>query len=163
MRPDGSETDLVYSDGQRNSHARYSRDDKYLVFTAGPAARNATTWEIRLLDLQTEQSRLLTTNEYRDSSATFSPDSQRIVYVTTIGDNRAVASMSIAGTDRNILFTGPGRAWAAEYSPDGKFLVVTATVDEQDQLFLMQAGGGMQQITVDGGAYASWIPSAVSE
>ena len=163
-RPDGSETDLVYSDGQRNSHARYSRDGKYLVFTAGPAARNATTWEIRLLDLQTEQSRLLTTNDYRDSSATFSPDSQRIAYVTTIGDNRAVASMSIAGTDRKILFTGPGRAWAAEYSPDGKFLVVTATVDEQDQLFLMQAdGGGMQQITVDGGAYASWIPSAVSE
>ena len=90
----------------------------------------------------------------------FSPDGQRILYVTTIGGARALASMNLQGADRDVIYSGPGSVWAASYSPDGRFLVVTATLDGVDQLFLMDASGGYaQQITTSGGAYASWIPS----
>ena len=66
--------------------------------------------------------------------------------------------MNIDGEDRAVLFTGPGSVWSANYSPEGKFIVVTATLDGRDQLFLMDAvGGNIQQITAEGGAYASWI------
>lgn len=149
----------IYSDGWRNSHARFSPDGKYIVFTAGPSVQDTSTWEIRLLDRESGETRLLTDNNVRDASPAFHPNGQRILYVTTIGGARALASMNLAGEDRRILYTGPGSVWSANYSPDGKFIVLTATVIGLDQLFLMDAqGGSAQQITVSGGAYASWIP-----
>lgn len=149
----------LYSDGWRNSHARFSPAGKHIVFTAGPSVRDANTWEIRLLDRETGDTTLLTSNEARDASPSFSPDSRRILYVTTVGGARALASMNLEGEDRRILYTGPGSVWSANYSPGGRFIVVTATVGGVDQLFLMDAqGGSAQQITRSGGAYASWIP-----
>ena len=151
----------LYSDGWRNSHARFSPTGKHIVFTAGPEARDANTWEIRLLDRESGDTTLLTRNEARDASPSFSPDSQRILYVTTVGGARALASMNLDGQDRRILFTGPGGVWSANYSPDGRFIVVTATVGGVDQLFLMDSqGGSAQQLTRSGGAYASWIPGS---
>lgn len=159
VRPDGSDQELVYSDGQRNSHARFSPDGELLVFTSGAGVRDATTWEIRLLDLRANESRLLTENDNRDASPTFSPDGKRILYVSAVGGSRVVASMTVDGGERELLYTGPGAAWSANYSPDGRFIVVTATYDGEDQLFLMTAdGGNLQQITNSGGAFASWIP-----
>ena len=159
VRPVDGETQPVYSDQWRNSHARYSADGRHNVFTAGPSVRDAGTWEIRLFDRESGESRLLTDNAVRDASPAFSPDSQSIVYVTTVGGARALASMNLDGGDRRILYTGPGRVWSASYSPEGRFLVVTATVNGEDQLFLMDAEGGpAEQITTSGGAYASWIP-----
>ncbi|MCY4019226.1 MAG: protein kinase [Chloroflexi bacterium] len=159
VRPDGSDAQLVYSDGHRNSHARFSPDGDSLVFTSGPGVRDATTWEIRLLNLRSNESTLLTENNNRDASPTFSPDGKRILYVSAVGGSRVVASMTVDGRERELLYTGPGTAWSANYSPDGKFIVVTATYDGEDQLFLMTAdGGNLQQITNSGGAFASWIP-----
>ncbi len=158
-RLDGTASQPVYSDGWRNSHARYSPDGDSLVFTAGRALRDARSWELRLLSLPSGQSRLLTNNEVRDASPVFSPDGQRILYVTTIDGARSLASMNLVGEEQAVLPTGPGNVWAASYSLDGRFIVVTATVAGTDQLFLMQAdGANIQQITRAGGAYASWIP-----
>ncbi len=160
IRVDGSSNEVIYSDGRRNSHARYSPDERYVVFTSGTDLRDATTWEIVLLDTQTQESTFLTQNDIRDSSPSFSPDGTRILFITTIGDDTAVASMNLEGTERRILYDGIGNEWAASFSPDGEFIIVTASVDGEDQLFLMEAdGSNVQQITSAGGAYASWIPA----
>ena len=163
IRLDGSEAQPLYSDGWRNSHARFSADGSAIVFTSGRDVRDARSWEIRLFDQGTGDSRLLTENDVRDASPTFSPDNQRILYVTTIGGVRALASMNLAGEERQVIFTGPGSVWAASYSPDAKFIVTTVTRNGVDQLVLMDSqGGDQQQITTDGGAYASWIPPVAS-
>ena len=164
MRPLGIDGQPFFSDGWRNSHARYSADGNYVVFTAGPGVLNAGSWEIRLLDRRTGVSSLLTENRIRDASPVFSPDGQRILYVTAIDGERALATMNLAGEDREVLYTEPGSVWAASYSPDGRFIVVTSTRNGEDQLFLMEAdGGSAQQITSNGGAYASWIPGIATE
>ncbi len=157
---EGGARQPLYSDGWRNSHARYSPDGNSIVFTAGPGVRDSRTWEIRLYDRRSGTSRLLTEDDIRDASPSFSPDGQRIIYVTTISGARALVSMNPAGEDRDVLYTGPGSVWSASYSPDGRFTIVTATYNGRDQLFLMRADGGeAQQITLQGGAYASWIPA----
>jgi serine/threonine protein kinase/Tol biopolymer transport system component len=159
IRIDGSDNQLIFSDGWRNSHVRYSPDGQSIVFTSGVDLRDANTWEIVLYDLQTKQKTLLTQNDIRDSSPSFSPDGEQILFITTIGDDTAVANMNLEGTDRHILYDGVGNEWAASYSLDGQFIVVTSNVDGQEQLFLMEAdGSNVQQITSAGGAYASWIP-----
>ena len=103
---------------------------------------------------------MLTDNDVRDASPAFQPGwPANIVCDYHWRRARALASMNLAGEDRRILYTGPGSVWSAKYSPDGKFIVLTATVSGLDQLLLMNArGGSAQQITVSGGAYASWIP-----
>ena len=155
----GDETRLTYSDYWRNSHARYSADGRHIVFTAGPSARDASSWEIRLLNRESGASKLLTENATRDSSPAFSPDSQRIIYAASEDGGRALASMDLNGGDRRILYEGPGSVWSANYSPDGKFIILTATTGGEDQLVLMDAQGRYsQRITLSGGAYASWIP-----
>lgn len=160
IRPDGSQNEVVYSDGRRNSHARYSPDGRYIVFTSGEKLRDANTWEIALLDTQTQSVTFLTQNEYRDSSPSFSPDGERILFITTIGDDTAIATMNLEGEDRKIIHDGTGNEWASSYSPDGNFIVVTTTIEGDDQLLLMEAdGSNVQQITSSGGAYASWIPA----
>lgn len=160
IRPDGSQNQVVYSDGRRNSHVRYSPDGQYLVFTSGTGLRDATTWEIALFNLQTQEATFLTENAVRDSSPSFSPAGERILFITTVGDDTAVANMNRDGTNREILYDGVGNEWAASYSPDGNYIVVTSTVEGNDQLFLMEADGSdVQQITSSGGAYASWIPN----
>ena len=160
VRPDGGAPQPLYSDGWRNSHARYHPDGDAIIVTAGPDVRDARSWELRWLELRSGATRLLTENDVRDASPVFSPDGQRILHVTTISGARALASMDLVGGDRAVLYTGPGSVWAASYSPDGRYIVVTATLDGQDQLFLMDAQGrNAQQITTSGGAYASWIPA----
>jgi TolB protein len=157
-RPDGTDTELVYSDGRRNSHARYSSDGRYIVFTSGKLISDETTWDIALLDTTTSGVKLLTDNDVRDASPVFSPDDERILFITTVNDNPVVASMDLDGNDRRIVYDGEARPWAASYSPDGKYIVVTVTIDGIDQLLLMEANGRyVQQITSDGGAYASWM------
>lgn len=159
IRTDGSSNEVVYSDGRRNSHARYSPDGRSIVFTSGAELRDATTWEIVLYDTQTQEATFLTQNDVRDSSPSFSPDGTRILFITTIGDDTAVASMNLEGTERQILYDGIGNEWAASYNPDGQFIVVTSSVEGDDQLFLMESdGSNVQQITSAGGAYAVWIP-----
>ena len=159
VRLDGSNNEIIYSDGRRNSHARYSPDGQWIVFTSGTDLRDATTWEIVLYDTESEESTFLTQNDIRDSSPSFNPDGTRILFITTIGDDTAVASMNLEGTERRVIYDGVGNEWAASYSPDGEFIVVTSSVDGDDQLFLMQVdGSNVQQITSAGGAYASWIP-----
>ena len=79
---DGSDDELVYSNGQRNSHPRYSPDGRYLLFTTGPNPQDARTWEIARLDTQTDELVLLTDNDTRDASAVFSPDGAYIAYAS---------------------------------------------------------------------------------
>jgi len=152
-------TEPVLSNGQRNSHARYSPDGRYIVFTTGSDPLDAATWEIALLDTETGDVTQLTDNDVRDASPVFSPDGRQILYVSFQGTNNALYVMNIDGTNARLLFDSVGSEWAASYSPDGRYIVFTSTVTGEDELFLMTAQGtDVQQITSSGGSYASWIP-----
>lgn len=162
VRPDGTDNQLVFSNNGRNSHARYSPDGRYIVFTTGADPQDSRTWEIAMLDTQNMEAgaRLLTNNNVRDASPVFSPDGQTILYITFHQGDYAIATMNLDGSNQRILYDAPGFEWAAEYSPDGQFIIFTTTVNDEDQLFLMTADGSyVQQITSTGGAYASWIPT----
>ena len=157
---DGSADELVYSNGQRNSHPRYSPDGRYLLFTTGANPQDARTWEIARLDTDTAELVLLTDNDTRDASAVFSPDGETILYISSDADgDQAITTMTLDGKDKRVLYDTSGLDWAASYSPAGDYIVFTSNADGADQLYLMTASGGSpQQITSGGGLYASWIP-----
>jgi TolB protein len=161
VRVDGSADELVFSNLQRNSHARYSPDGRYIVFTTGADPRSALTWEIALLDTVSGEYRLLTDNTVRDASPLFSPDGSTILYVTHSPqtDSNALSTMDLNGDNRRILYDTTASEWAASYSPDGRYIVFTSNISGGDQLYLMTLDAStVQQITSSGGLYASWIP-----
>lgn len=160
VRLDGTEDESVLRlEGQRISHPRYSPDGRYLIFTVGPDARDASTWEIGRYDLTTGEFMQLTDNTVRDASAVFSPDGQTILYVTFDGNDNALAIMDIDGRNARILYDTSGSDWQANYSPDGEFIVFTSNVSGEDQLYLITADGqNVQPITSAGGWSAAWIP-----
>ncbi len=157
-RLDGSATEVVLSDSSRKSHARYSPDGRYIVYTTGSDLNNSRTWEIALLDTQTGQTRNLTNNTTRDASPVFSPDGSRIMYITYLGENtNAIAIMNADGSDQRILYDGGANIWAAHYSPDGAYIVFTRYDGVTDELYLMTADGQFaQQLTRQGGSYGTW-------
>ena len=160
VRPDGTDNEIVLQNGSRNSHARYSQDDRFIVFTTGTNPADGRTWEIGLIDLEIgEEPTILTDNAVRDASPIFAQSADEILYVTFDEDSSAISTMSVDGTNPRIIYNGEGNDWAASYSPDGAFIVFTSDLDGDDQLYLMTKDGrNIQQITTLGGAYASWIP-----
>lgn len=157
-RFDGSQTELVLSDNERKSHARYSPDGRYIVYTSGVSPRRQETWEIMRYDTQTGEKVRLTDNDTRDASPLYSADGTRILYITTHNGTNAIAEMNADGTNRRILYDTPANEWAASYSPDEQFIVVTSLSDVDEQLVMVNSDGtNPQVITFNGGNYASWV------
>lgn len=162
VRVNGEDDEFLFSNVQRNSHARFSPDGRYLIFTTGHDPRDGSTWEIGRLELETQTFVLLTNNSVRDASPVFAPDGNSILYVTFNPEtnSNALATMDIDGNNKSILIDYTGSEWSANYSPDGQYIVFTSNRSGQDQLYLMTADGReVQQITTDGGLYASWVGS----
>jgi len=161
VRPDGSELQLVFSDSTRKSHPRYSPDGRYIVFTRGSES-DASSWEIMRYDLSDGTLTQLTDNHVRDASPLFSPDGRTILFITQLdGGDNAIATLDAETKQIRILYNSPGSDWAASYSPDGRFIAFSSNMNGGDQVFLMTADGqNVQQITINGGAYPSWLPGA---
>ncbi|MFW5692129.1 MAG: protein kinase domain-containing protein [Chloroflexota bacterium] len=158
VRSDGGAPELIYSDGKRNSHARYSPDDRMLVFTSG-APGDATTWEIVLLELSTGETRRLTDNNIRDASPSFTPDGKHILF-NTIGEGlAAIAVIPVDGGEPEIIYDGDGYEWGMHYSPDGRYIIFNEEQARSSQIILMLAdGSAVFPIETITGFYPVWVP-----
>lgn len=158
-RLDGSLTEVVLSNPERKSHARYSPDGLSIVYTTGTNANDARTWDIARLDTQSGSITRLTENDVRDASPIYSPNGQQILYITSSGENRnAIAIMNADGDAVRTLRDDDANNWAANFSPDSQYIVFTRAINGIDQLFVMTADGQhIQQLTTDGGNSGCWI------
>jgi serine/threonine-protein kinase len=157
VRPDGADLELLVSNGQRNSHPRWSPDSRSIVYTTGDVA-DARTWEIAIYDLDTEIETLLTLNNLKDWSPNFSPDGEEIIFLTDGEGLSAIATMTTAGEDVEIVFDGSGYELGARYSPDGEYIVFSSDATGQDELYIMTLeDGDIRQVTFEGGLYGHWI------
>jgi Tol biopolymer transport system component len=167
MKPDGSGLQQIFSNNQRNSHPRYNSDMSVLVFTTG-TPRDSAKWEIGRYVLASQEFTLMTSNDTRDRSPAFSPDSQQILFLTAgIGGQKAAGDSALAvmnadGTGARIVYDGGGLEWGADYSPDGQYISFTTVSDatKRDEVFIMKVdGSNIVQVTNQGGQVASWIAS----
>ncbi len=154
----GGAPETLYSDGNRNSHARYSPDGRMLVFTSG-APDDAVTWEIILFDLSSGEHVQLTDNAVRDASPSFSPDGSRIIY-NTLGEGlSSIVSIAVDGSrERVTLYDGEGFEWGMHYSPDGNYILFHEEFPNSVITYIMQSdGSNVRDIGVNA-FYPVWIP-----
>lgn len=157
----GGTPEAVYSDGRRSSHARFSHDGRFIVFTNGESG-NAATWEIVKMELATGDVQILTRNNTRDASPTFSPDDETILYVTEGQGGAAIAILNADGSGLpKVIHDGEGFEWGMDYSPNGKYIIFNSQeTTGASTLYLMRVdGSGVRIIDNGGGFYPSWVPS----
>ncbi len=155
---DGGEPELLYSDGNRNSHARYSNDGNFIVFTTGSVLDSAT-WEIAILDVNTREIRYLTENDVSDSFPSFSPDDSTIIYSSIGRGNGAIYTIPVNGVGfPTLLYDGVGYDWGASYSPDGQYVAFTGEIQNESFIYVMNRDGtNIQRIAEITGFYPSWM------
>lgn len=159
VRAIGSEPELLYSDGNRNSHARYSNSGRYIVFTTG-SVLDSDTWEIAILNIQTRDVRYLTDNDVSDSFPSFSPDDTLIIYSSIGRGNGAIYTTPADGIGLpTLLYDGVGYDWGASYSPDGRYVAFTGEIQNESLIYVMNNdGSNVQRIPTINGFYPSWMP-----
>ncbi len=149
---------VLYSDGERNGHPRVSLDGRYVIFTSG-RPDNAATWDIKRLELETDEVITLTENEVKDWSSTFTPSGD-ILYLTSGLGFAAIALMDIDGGGSQVLYDGEGYEWGLQMHPQERTIVFNSDVTGRDELYLMSAdGSNVRPITDNGGAAAVWLSS----
>jgi Tol biopolymer transport system component len=155
--PNGDSNQRLYSGPQRNADPHWQSADNAVYFSAG-APRDASTWEIRRLDLDSGTAETLTSNRVRDRGPTRGVD-DAILYETEGDGGSALALLNPPGGQTALVYDGPGFDYAPALSPDGRLIVFTSDASGRDELYLISANGeDPKQITEAGGTGAAWIP-----
>jgi dipeptidyl aminopeptidase/acylaminoacyl peptidase len=137
----------------------WSPDGKTVAFSA---AKGAAT-DLYLLDLQSEELRQLTDDAYADLQPAWSPDGTTLAFVSDRGEGTDFATLRYAplsiwlldvagGTPRPAgLTSGPGRGRALQvnpaFAPSGRELYFLSDRDGVSDLYRMELGGELSQVT----------------
>jgi len=128
---------------------------------AGPpsSARGASIWLVRADG--TEPRRLTPEGEVGFGAA-WSPDGSKIAFVRATGSQPGihVATVSDDGlTDDIALVPGAAEDWGIAWSPDGAALAFTSNRSGDDEIYIVDPGGGAQpyQLTTTPGG--DWVPA----
>lgn len=113
--------------------ASYAPDGRTLVYSKQTTGDSNNLF---LLDLQTQQSAALTNETGYAGSPVFSPDGQRIAYYLDEGQGAVIATINSDGSNRR-LWPAPGKNWYPDWSPDGKWLLVTRQPEGREDLDLV--------------------------
>lgn len=166
IQPDGTGLRQLYSDERGVNHARYSPDGRYIVMSVGDT-QQGDMLEIGRYELESQTFDLLTSNDFKDRSPSYSPDGTTIVYLTVqnagqpVSGESAIAVMDADGSNSRILYDGIGLEWGAVFSPNSALIAFTtvAASTGREEVFVIGADGtNIQQITTEGGLGASWVP-----
>jgi len=151
---------LIYTDGTRCGDLAISADGQTLIFVSGEP-RDATTWELRRLDLAAGSVQRLTRNRERESAPYLLPDGS-ILYTTDGDGYSSIALMDADGGSRRVVVDTPGYDWGARLSADGTALIFTSDMSGRDAVYRLdwdaRLGNGEPRPLVEG----MWGDLAVS-
>lgn len=122
----------------------FSPDGRHLAFFS---TRDASKPELYLLDLDSGESRRLTTNEFHDSGASWAPDAKSLVLTRFLpgdgqrGGSGEVIRISLSDGSEQQLTTLGGYNGGLCHSPDGGSLAFHHVDDNGVELWTMRADG----------------------
>lgn len=140
-----------------NVEPAVSPDGKWLAYSSNKVGREM----LYIMNLKTKKSRRLTFAGRYNSSPSWSPDSNTLVFAGYSKGHYDIFSISKEGNNLKRLtsFRGVGRRWAnnedPSFSPDGQMVVFSSDKTGFKHLYLMRSGdgGGLRRITRGPGSY----------
>ncbi|EME43010.1 hypothetical protein DOTSEDRAFT_153255 [Dothistroma septosporum NZE10] len=116
IRADGSHYERL-TDGTVNSgYPSYAADGNSLVYRVWGAE-----YGLRILDLKTHKTRVLTTDTLNDNTPSFSPDGEKIVFTRRMNEsNYDICTIRPDGSDLQVLTTSAANDGHATWTADGR-------------------------------------------
>ncbi len=153
MNDDGSGLTQITTTAEREGHVSWSVADR-LVF-------NATIGEVYQLfssDSDGGDRRRLTTSQVEEWSPEWSPDGERILFLSQRDTvDGGIYVMDADGGNVRPIYNSRAEDWGAVWSADGSQIVFAATqADYTDDLYIMDADGSNVRLLTERGAYPSW-------
>jgi len=134
MNADGSDVERLTT-GQTDWFPQFSPDGTRLALHVGR--------DVNVFDLKTRTLRALTQDQANRMYPTWSPDGQRIAFMSWRNGKTELFTMNADGSDQRILFSpATGSAIDPRWSPDGSrivFVETTATEQAFDQTTLSES------------------------
>lgn len=123
--------------------------------------KRGTQYELRVADADGQNWQTVVRSREPIISPAFSPDGQRMAYVSFENKKPIVYVQSLRDGSRRTVAAFKGSNSAPAWSPDGRQLAVTLTRDAGSQLYLINAdGSGLARLTQSGAidTEAVWTP-----
>jgi TolB protein len=141
MNPDGSGLEQLTSNlgaNLQDVNPAWSPDGQSIAFAHGTVdARN-----LRMIDVETKATRVLTTGAWDDEEPSWSPDGTKIAFSSTRTGSGDIYVMNADGTGPVRLTDGGQVDRDPAWSPDGtKIAFIRSPFDYGGQLYLMDADG----------------------
>lgn len=134
-----------------------------IVYMARNAANDGSpsTWQLFVMNADgTKRQQHLVSNA-DDITPVWSPDGQRIAFVTQRDGNREIYLINADGSNLVNLTRHPSEDWTPAWSPDGKEIAFSSNRQGNWEIFVINADGtNLRQITNDGTGNISpvWSP-----
>lgn len=166
MNADGSGQRRLVAESLHSSEgATFAPDGRRIVYARKVGESGA---DIFIADHDGKNERRLTNdagNGIYNGSPTVSPDGKSIAFYSDDKTGAALAVMKVDGSRRRTVLTG-GHNWYPRWSPDGRWLVYTASVSGGDEgnvdVFAVRVAGDRKPVLLVGGAKreleGSWRP-----
>lgn len=160
---DGSgEVTVLYSTPNiRASYPAVSPDGTKLAFVVG-APRDASTWEVAILDLTTSELTMLTDNAVRESHPVFSADGQTLYWLSDHDGQSSVWRGDITGVGSARLYNSTQYISGLTISPDGTLLLLAigGVGDPIGTLHTLSTDGGVapESLDIAYAQHADWTP-----
>ena len=125
--------------------------------------RDSNYSELYTMVLDGSDEKKLFSNRYRqwDTSASFSPDGTKIVFLSSVLGQNDVFLVNSNGTNlQQLTFTKNTNEYSPSWSPDGSHIIFASSDSQTNTIYQMNIDGSdiIQIISMDDANYPSWRP-----
>ena len=134
-----ADSQLVADEGTYNGRPEWSPDGNQLLFISDRSGSN----ELYLYSLDTQQTRRLTHNDWREKYTSWSPNGTHIASTFAKGDAaNDIYLIELATGEAKALTQTPINESEISWSPKGDLIAYHAQVDEKDDIFTLNIQSG---------------------
>jgi TolB protein len=123
--------------------------DSRIAYIAETGPKDNRTKRLAIMDSDGANHRFITNGQALAISPRFSPDYNRIAYVSYLGNRVRVMLYDVGAGTQRAVWESPNATFAPRWSPDGRFLLFSMSVAGNTDVYRIPVGGGTPRRLTD--------------